>query len=111
MSKLNTAPRKFTTHQTMVTIVNPELDVNTREFEFRGFYRSDFIDVPRLATHGEWRMSELIPAEQLVHLAVLAKAIPDKRSTYSDRWHAKHAAQVAERQQSKAKGKGARRGA
>lgn len=113
MSKLNRTPRKFNIKHEMVTIIHP--DVTAKHIRDNGLYLSDFIDVPRISTHGEWPMSHMIPDEQLLHLAVMANALSGKpangpfgtpkRRTYSDRWNEKHNAQVA------SKSKGARNGA
>lgn len=97
MSKLNTQPRKFHTKQSMVTIVDPRVDIHHQSFT--GFIRSDFIDVPRLSTNGEWPISYMLPDEQLVHLAVMANHLKpaqpkSDRKTYAQRFEEKRQKQV-----------------
>lgn len=95
MSKLNTQPRTFTTKTTYRTVIHP--DVNPSHPMFPGLRVHDFIAVPRLATHGEWPISYMLPDEQLIHLAVLANHLKPKsqHAAYSERFEEKRKARVA----------------
>ena len=75
MSKLNRAPRVFSIRQTMVTVIHPNFN-RSRDGDPR---LSDYVDVPRLSTHGDWPMAYMLPDDQLVHLAVLAEHLPAQR--------------------------------
>jgi hypothetical protein len=110
VSKLNRSPRVFSGKTTFRTIIHP--DVNTSARDFPGLRMSDFIEVPRLATQGEWPISHMLPDEQLVHLAVLAGHLSgnkpkSSRARYSERFEEKRKARVAA---GKAAKEGAHRG-